>query len=275
MNGKLRVLDLFSGIGGFSLGLERAGGFETVAFCEIDKRCQAILGKHWPNVPCYDDVRTLGRIDADVITAGFPCQDISKAGKRAGLSGERSGLFWEVVRAIRLVRPKYAILENVADLLHGGMGDVCGALASSGLRVEWDCVSARDLGAPHYRDRIWIVAHADAREQPNGSVPSIRRGGKGKGKGKGIRRTANANANGEGELQPGWCFAHVWRRPFHGGSNFVEWRDHWRDRLGALCRMDDGVSRRLDEARPLGNTLLPDCPELIGKAIMQAEGMSP
>ena len=269
---KLRVLDLFSGIGGFSLGLERAGGFETVAFCEIDGWCRAILKRHWPGVPQHDDVRTLRRIEAEVVTAGFPCQDISKAGKRAGLSGERSGLFWEVVRAIRLVRPKYAILENVADLLDGAMGDVCGALASSGLRVEWDCVSARDIGAPHFRDRIWIVAHTDIREQSHRSISSVRRRRKGKGKGKGIGRTSNTN--GQGELQPGWCFAYVWRRPFHGGTNFVGWREHWRDRLGALCRMDDGISRRLDEARPLGNTLLPDCPELIGKAIMQAEGIA-
>lgn len=271
MNGKLRVLDLFSGIGGFSLGLERAGGFETVAFCEIDERCRAILGKHWPGVPQHDDVRTLGRIEADVITAGFPCQDISKAGKRAGLSGERSGLFWEVVRAICLVRPKYAILENVADLLYGGMGDVCGALASSGLRVEWDCVSAENVGAPHTRDRVWIVAYPDERERQNRPAPTVRRGGKGKGKGVGH----SADTNSAWKLQPGWCFAHVWRRPFHGGSNFVGWRQHWRDRLGAFCRVDDGVSRRLDEAKPLGNTLLPDIPELIGRAFMQAEGLAP
>jgi DNA (cytosine-5)-methyltransferase 1 len=265
---KLRVLDLFSGIGGFSLGLERAGGFETVAFCEIDERCRAILARHWPGVRQYDDVRTADFPAADIVCGGFPCQDISQAGKRAGVSGARSGLFRELVRAIRLVRPKYAILENVADLLHRGMGDVCGELAASGLRVEWDCISAQDVGAPHVRDRIWIVAYADLREQSNGAVSSVRRGIKGKGKGKG----RDANANGERQQQPGWCFREVWRRPFHGGSNFMGWREDWRDRLGALCRMDDGVSRRLDEAKPCGNSLLPDIPELIGRAIMQAEG---
>ena len=269
---KLRVLDLFSGIGGFSLGLERSGGFETVAFCEIDAKCRAILRRHWPDVQQFDDVRTLGRVEADVVCGGFPCQDISQAGKRAGTSGERSGLFRELVRTIRLVRPKYAILENVADLIHLGMGDVLGELAESGLRVEWDCISAQDVGAPHVRDRIWIVAYPDARQQSNGSISSVRRGLKGKGKGKGERH--HADSDSQWEQKPGWCFREVWRRPFHGGSNLMGWREHWRDRLGALCRMDDGVSRRLDEAKPCGNSLLPDIPELIGKAIMQAEGMT-
>lgn len=269
---KLRVLDLFSGIGGFSLGLERAGGFETVAFCEIEPYCRAVLAKHWPGVKQYDDVRTAEFSSADIVVGGFPCQDISQAGKRAGTTGERSGLFRELVRAIRLVRPKYAILENVADLIHRGMGDVLGELATSGLRVEWDCISAQDVGAPHVRDRVWLVAYPDARQPPPGLVPSIRRRGKGKGKGKG--EGDNAHAYGQRQQQPGWCFAEVWRRPFHGGSNFVGWREHWRDRLGALCGMDDGISRRLDEAKPLGNSLLPDIPELIGKAIMQAEGLT-
>jgi len=269
---KLRVLDLFSGIGGFSLGLERTGGFETVAFCEIDAGCRSIIKRHWPNVMQHHDVRTFDFPAAEIVCGGFPCQDISQAGKRAGVSGERSGLFRELVRAIRMVRPKYAILENVADLIHRGMGDVLGELAESGLRVEWDCISAQDVGAPHKRDRVWLVAYPDTRQQSARSVPSVRRGIKGKGKGKGER--CDADSYSEWKQQPGWCFREVWRRPFHGGSNFVGWREHWRDRLGALCRMDDGVSRRLDEAKPCGNSLLPDIPELIGKAIMQAEGMT-
>lgn len=122
----MKVLDLFSGIGGFSLGLERAGPFETVGFVEIDPVCQAVLAKHWPHVPCSPDIRSreFVRGEADVIVGGFPCQDISYAGKRAGLAGERSGLFWEMVRAIRVVRPRVALVENVAALLTGGMGVV-------------------------------------------------------------------------------------------------------------------------------------------------------
>src|SRR5690349_13010430 len=108
----LRVLDLFSGIGGFSLGLERTGGFKTVAFCEIDPYCQKVLAKHWPGVPIYNEIRELSGIgiSADVICGGFPCQDISLAGKRTGMEGMRSSLWRQFARLIREVRPKFAIV---------------------------------------------------------------------------------------------------------------------------------------------------------------------
>lgn len=124
---KLRVLDLFSGIGGFSLGLERTGGFETVAFCEIEEYPRRVLAKHWPKVPCYDDVRTLTAdrlaadgIAVDVICGGFPCQDISFAGRRAGLEGARSGLWGEYARLIGELRPRFVVVENVPGLLVSG-----------------------------------------------------------------------------------------------------------------------------------------------------------
>jgi len=130
----------------------------TVAFCEIDPFCQKVLSKHWPDVPIHDDVTTreFQKGEADVICGGFPCQDLSDAGQRAG---ERSGLYRELVRAIRVVRPFYAIVENVAALLGRGLGTVLGDLAESGVDAEWDCVPACAVGAPHERDRIWIVAH--------------------------------------------------------------------------------------------------------------------
>lgn len=163
MGGKLRVLDLFSGIGGFSLGLERTGEFETVAFCEIDPFCRRVLAKHWPTIPCHDDITTreFHEGEADVITGGFPCQDVSLAGRRAGLAGANSGLYRELVRALRVVRPRYGIVENVAALLSDGMGTVLGDLAESGIDTEWDCVPACAIGAPHERDRVWIVTHAN------------------------------------------------------------------------------------------------------------------
>lgn len=164
---KLRVLDLFSGIGGFSLGLERTGGFETVAFCEIEPYPRAVLAKHWPHVPCYEDVRTLTAdtlardgIDVDVICGGFPCQDVSFAGKRAGLEGARSGLWGEYARLIGELRPRFVIVENVPGLLSLGMGTVLGDLASLGYDATWDCIPAAAVGAPHRRDRVWIVAYA-------------------------------------------------------------------------------------------------------------------
>lgn len=166
----LRVLDLFSGIGAYALGLERAGA-ETVAFCEIDPFCRRTLAKHWPNVPIHDDITTreFHEGEADIITGGFPCQDISIAGRGAGLSGARSGLWGQLVRALRVVRPRFAIMENVANLLAGPserpggwMCRVLGDLAESRFDAEWDCVPAAIFGAPHERDRVWIVAHSDS-----------------------------------------------------------------------------------------------------------------
>ena len=121
---KLKVLDLFSGIGGFSLGLERTGGFETKAFCEIDPFCRRVLAKHWPDVPCFEDVTTLRGEDVgtvDVICGGFPCQDISLAGLGAGMDGARSGLWSHYARLIGELRPRYVLVENVAALLGRGL----------------------------------------------------------------------------------------------------------------------------------------------------------
>ena len=163
----MRVLDLFSGIGGFSIGLERAG-MTTVAFCEQDAFCQHVLAQHWPGVPIYDDVRTLttdtlrrdGIAAVDVICGGFPCQDISLAGAGAGIKGERSGLWSEYARLIGELRPRFVVVENVAALLSRGLDRVLGDLAALGYDATWDCIPASAVGAPHRRDRVWIVAYA-------------------------------------------------------------------------------------------------------------------
>ncbi len=144
----MNVLDLFSGNGAISLGLERAG-MRTVAFCENEPYCRAILGKIWPSVPCYDDVRTLTAaqlaadgIAVDLIAGGFPCQDISLAGKGAGLAGERSGLWRDYARLIGELRPSYVIVENVSALLKRGIGTVLGDLAKLGYDAEWHVIPA-------------------------------------------------------------------------------------------------------------------------------------
>ena len=165
----MKVLDLFSGIGGFALGLE-AAGFETVAFCEIDPYAQKVLKKNWPGVPIYEDVRRITAdrlvsdgIGVDVITGGFPCQDISVAGHRAGITAERSGLWSECARLLGDIRPSYAIFENVTNLLNGGGGDwfkrVLWDISSVGYDAEWHCIPASAIGAHHHRDRVWIVAY--------------------------------------------------------------------------------------------------------------------
>lgn len=163
----LRVLDLFSGLGGFSLGLERTGGFHTAAFCEIEPFPRAVLKKHWPEVPCYEDVRSLtadrlrsdGLAKLDVICGGFPCQDISVSGRNAGLDGDRSGLWFEYARLIEEVRPAWVIIENVAALRARGLDRVLSSLSAIGYDAEWHCISAGAIGAPHQRDRVWILAY--------------------------------------------------------------------------------------------------------------------
>ena len=154
----MKVLDLFSGVGGFSLGLERAG-METVAFCEIEEFPRKVIRKHWPDVPIYEDVTNANFVGpVDLVTAGFPCQDISFAGQGAGLAGDRSGLFWYILRAVRMVGRPRLMLENVAALLNRGLGSVLGALAAVGYDAEWHCIPASYVGCRQLRDRIWIVA---------------------------------------------------------------------------------------------------------------------
>jgi len=382
---KHALLDLFSGIGGFSLGLERSGGFRTVAFCEIEPYCRRVLAKHWPEVPCYDDIRTMeayrtseepghgfirgrlihprsggevrrepsvnvgrsspphndagqsgsaaaqrtngdtnqaaantaplpfargqdhqnansgglgagrdlqdvrqprpgrgsrsggvaGRPDRtgepsitvsglpseeieagtmgqmnerypdigpiDAICGGFPCQDISIAGKGAGLDGARSGLWSEIARLVGELRPRYVIVENVAALLDRGLGDVLGALAALGYDAEWHCIPAAHVGAAHRRDRVWIVAHP---------------GGEGR----------------EG-LEPVYSALE---------REIAAFTQHDNEALGARDALDgslsglragDGLSVAMERRRlhALGNAVVPQIPELIGRAIMAAE----
>lgn len=167
-NEKPRVLDLFSGIGTFSLGLEYSG-FKTVAFCECEEKAARQIKRHWPSAELYDDVKTLTRErltrdgigSIDVICGGFPCQDISIAGKGAGLSGDRSGLWYEFKRIINDVRPKYAIVENVSALLGRGLSTILGGLAEIGYDAAWTVYDSQYFGLPQRRRRVYIVAVRD------------------------------------------------------------------------------------------------------------------
>jgi DNA (cytosine-5)-methyltransferase 1 len=175
---KLKTLDLFAGAGGFTLSGEMAGGYETVAFCEIDPYARKVLAKNWPDVPIFEDVTKLHARDVDgtidVITGGFPCQDLSAAGRGAGLgAGTRSGLFREMLRLADEIREKqgrlpYIIFENVPRLLSGPtetpgewFGEFLGALAEVGYDAEWFCITAASIGAPHERERVCVVAYAN------------------------------------------------------------------------------------------------------------------
>jgi DNA (cytosine-5)-methyltransferase 1 len=163
---QLRVLSLFAGIGGFDLGLERTGEFRTVAFCEIDKRCRHVLAKNWPGVPIYEDVLDLSAqhlaaagIAIDVICGGFPCQNISLAGRMEGIGGVKSGLWQHYLRLVEEVRPRWVVVENSPVLRSRGLEIMLGQLAAIGYDAEWHCLPVNAFGAPHRRDRLWIVAY--------------------------------------------------------------------------------------------------------------------
>ena len=172
------MIDTFSGIGGFSLAARWLGGIETVQFVEREPYCQQILRKHWPDVPIHDDICTYEPApgSADIVCGGFPCQDISTAGKQAGIKeGTRSGLFYELMRVVRLVGPRYVILENVAAIVSNGLDTVLGEMAEAGYDCEWACIPAADVGACHRRDRWWCVAYASGADWAGWSERAGRR----------------------------------------------------------------------------------------------------
>jgi len=309
----MNVLDLFSGIGGFSLGLERAG-MKTVAFCEVDKKCQQVLKKHWPGVPVFDDVTTLKGEDieetVDVICGGFPCQDISLAGKGAGLEGKRSGLWSEFKRLIEEIKPKYAIIENVSALRSRGLDQVLREISEIGYDAEWHCITAASIGAPHRRDRIWIVAYPRNSTGRDGLSGSLGRDGEGELEERvrtsettetsGSSETSKAMAYSQGKLSDGNNFDSESSKSSSqelGSSNSKrdisnsnseglqgQWEitsriseelqdisySRWWETEPNVGRVANGVSGRVDRLKQLGNAVVPQIPELIGRAICQA-----
>ena len=162
----LSHLDLFSGIGGFALACNWLGSIDTQQFVEIDSHCQSHLANTYPGIPIHGDITTYNPDRYfDIVTAGFPCQDISVAGNKAGLDGDRSGLFFEIIRIVRSIRPRYLLLENVAALLSldkgRAMGTVLSELSAIRYDAEWQTIPASALGANHKRERIWIIAHTN------------------------------------------------------------------------------------------------------------------
>lgn len=237
----LTVLDLFSGIGGFSYAAERlVGGFTTIAFCDSDEPCRRVLRKHWPDTPIFTDVRSLTAEDVSplcpeglsLITAGFPCQDLSVAGKQAGYDGERSVLFYEIIRLARELRPQFLLLENVRNLLSHQNGETFQEtlfqIAQAGYDAEWAVIPASDLGACHKRERIWIVAHAN-------------------NKGSQGQRPQCELSESSGQEQASWRCS--------GSMLSPEWRGYLSQPV--LCRGDDGLSNRVDRLKQLGNSIVP------------------
>ena len=230
---------LFAGIGGMDLGLERAG-MQCKWQVENDPFCQKVLTKHWPEVPKYGDIREvtgdqLGWVEC--IAGGFPCQDLSCAGRKAGIDGSRSGLWSHYHRLIREIRPRFILIENVSGLLaNEPMRRVLGDLSVSGYDAEWRVLRASQFGAPHERERVFVVAY-----------PNSVHGTTGMGAVK--DRQATVFANGRPELSRFWVQA----------SNLV-------------ARMGDGVPAGAYRVRgeQLGNAVVPQVAEWIGRRIVEA-----
>ena len=172
---KMNLLDLFSGIGGFSLGLESTGYFETIAFVEKDKFCQQVLQKNFKDIPIESEVRDVkgDRYAADIITGGFPCQPFSVAGKRKGTDDDRY-LWDETIRIVRECKPRWFIGENVEGIINIQEGvvlrQVCDDLEKEGFEVQCLVIPASGIGAWHQRKRVWILAYS----KHNGSHRSKR-----------------------------------------------------------------------------------------------------
>lgn len=231
----MRTLSLFSGIGGLDLGLERAG-FEIVAQCEADPFARAVLRKHWPGVRCFEDVRAMDAttLDVDAVVGGFPCQDVSCAGRGLGIEhGERSGLWREFARIVREARPRWVIAENVPALRTRGADRVLGDLEAIGYTCWPLVVGAEHVGAPHRRHRVFIVAHAERGEWAG---PCLRKAGR------------------------------MGRK-----SKSVSWDEPWPSALRRLRGVDDGTSYGVDRTDGIRNAVVPQVAEVVGRAVMAME----
>lgn len=214
-----------------------------MAFCEIDPFCRRVLAKHWPSVPCFEDVTTLrgesvGTVD--VICGGFPCQDISIAGLGAGLEGSRSGLWHEFSRLVGELRPRFVFVENVSALLGRGMGRVLGDLAALGYDAEWHCIPSTYVGARHIRDRVWIVAYAS---------------------GDGLEGPISVGDR----IAP--LLAYDWREASR--TAFPADVESWASEPAFLGANDD-VPTWMDEVGSFGNAVVPAIPQLLGQAVLSS-----
>jgi DNA (cytosine-5)-methyltransferase 1 len=316
----MKVLDLFSGIGGFALGLERAG-METVAFCEYDEKARLVLKKHWPDVPMYNDVRTLtgeqlekdGITDIGLICGGYPCQSFSVAGKRKGQADDRY-LWPEFFRLIQETRPTWVIAENVAGHINMGLEDVLADLESEGYNVQTFLIPACAVDAFHRRDRVWIIANSDSsisgnqwqdemldhrqmdkrktfsvnngntrivahsdsvNWSPNEGKPNAKADGRDKSSGGGevmayaeCKRQQgqrinerSSNTTEDKTRQASW---------FINGSERRSQPGNWLPEP-SVGRVVDGVPGRVDRLKQLGNAVVTQIPEVIGRFIMEIE----
>jgi DNA (cytosine-5)-methyltransferase 1 len=247
---------LFAGIGGLDLGLERAGMW-CVWQVEIDDYARRVLAKHWPDVRRHDDVRTFppGPADdwrCDLICGGFPCQDISNAGKKVGIDGARSGMWHEFARVIRVLRPRFVLVENVAAILVRGIDTVLADLAACGFDAEWDCLPASAFGAPHERDRLFLVAYSSEISLGSGGI---------------FHSEDGFPRDEQWSSSKGVRSGRGWKRWLGEAAIAVDGQVSSRD----FCGMDDGLPAELDAIGSIGNAVVPQIAEWIGRRILEQE----
>jgi DNA (cytosine-5)-methyltransferase 1 len=320
----MKVLDLFSGIGGFSIGLEKAG-FETVAFCEIERYCQEVLRRHWPDTPIYDDVRSLtgeqlradGIVRPDVIVGGYPCQPFSVAGKQRGAEDDRH-LWPEVYRLVKEIRPTWGIFENVAGHITMGLDEVLSDLEAEGYAARPFVIPACGVDAPHRRDRVWVVAHANGEGQSDvpqheqwvartatvgdtlrdgrpttevGAVAGKASDGSKEGQSVAVQSSGASGREHreglEGNTEQSSDVADTSSQRLQGRAEEQAHRvgdlqgqsersgenrtDFWAVEPN-VGRVANGVSNRSHRIKALGNAVVPQIPEQIGRIIKQLEG---
>lgn len=298
----MKIGSLFSGIGGLDLGLEWAGVGRTVWQVERDPFCRSVLERHWPNAARFDDVCTVGAHNlepVDVICGGFPCQDISYAGKGLGLAGERSGLWFEFARIIGDMGPRFVIVENVAALISRGIGDVLGTLSDLRYDAQWRAIRASEVGAPHRRERIFIVAYTNEHRSQGERIGRILDGEReafgydvdGRGGPQGLGDSDGAQFDGsiwpgnnrEGRPRvrpPGGCKESRGRgqtQPGLGRAAYglPERLDRWPARPGETQheweapRTCEKANNRAARLRALGNAVVPQVGAEIGKWLLE------
>jgi len=253
----MKHLDLFSGIGGFALACKRLD-IETIGFVEIDSYCQKVLAKNFPDIPIIGDIKDVKEDTferpVDLITGGFPCQDISIAhstSKPQGLSGERSGLWNEYKRLVSTIRPRFVVVENTSALLFRGLSRVLGDFSEMGYDAEWKVISAQEVGAPHKRERVWIVAY------PRGEFGIDR-----------VIFTQNSRkVNAWDKDKEKWGIDREF--PKMGAEDIFRLVNEQPERYcnPNFLRISDGIPNQLDRLKSIGNAIVPQVAYQIIKAI--------
>ena len=335
----LKHLDLFSGLGGFSLGLEATGGFETVAFCDIEKFPRKVLKQHWPDVKQYKDIKELtyerlqedGIGNIDIITGGYPCQPFSIAGRKRGEKDKRH-LWPEMFRLVHECRPTWVIGENVSGHIKLGLDTVLEDLESEGYTARAFSISASSVGANHKRERVWIVAHSECNTNKhaltgvNGKEKEISReyrqnnGDARELSGTdSIWKSSDEHANVENTRRGSWGIESTWdtESTGRGSPEQAEWStntdkisgssegaetvsdsdserlqglrseqqlrkneterkiswDGWWEFEPDVGRVANGIPKRVDRLKGLGNSLVPAIPFIIGQSILREENI--